>query len=107
MSIKMGPDVGAPLAVAGVSLVSETIWPQYSNWFTYGMTAVGYASGFFGWGGDFLKNIGVSSMPLTAKLIYDQVRTPAAVSKGVAFRRSVARYPAPAQEAPFQGVKLT
>ncbi len=107
MTIKIGPDVGAPLTVAAVNLVSDTIWPQYSTWLTYGMTAVGYVSGFMGWGGDFLKNVGVSSLPLTARSLYEMVRTPAPVSKGAAFRSKVARYPGPAQEAPFQGVRLT
>ena len=107
MAIKIVPDVGAPLTVAVVDLVTETIWPAYSNWFTYGMTAIGYVAGWAGWGGDYLKNIGVSSMPLTAKRIYDSVRGAAPVTKGLAFRsRTVSRYPGPAQEAPFQGVKL-
>ena len=107
MSIKMGPDVGAPLAVTAVNLVTETIWPRYANWFTYGMTLVGYVSGWANWGGDTLKNVGVSSLPLTAKSIYDTVRaTP--VSKGLSYRSAgrVSRYPAPAGEAPFAGVKL-
>ena len=106
MAIKIGPDVGAPLTVAAVDLVSETIWPAYSNWLTYGMTIVGYVAGWAGWGGDFLKNIGVSSMPLTAKRVYDSIRSATPVSKMAVRRSAVARYPAPAQEAPFQGVKL-
>ena len=106
MAIKIGPDVGAPLAVAAVDLVTETIWPRYSAWFTYGMTIVGYVSGWAGWGGDTLKNVGVASLPLTAKRIYDTIRTEAPVSKGLAFRSRVSRYPARAQEAPFAGVKL-
>jgi len=108
VTIRMIPDVAAPLTVAAVDLVGETIWPRYSNWITYGMTIVGYASGFMNWGGDYIKNIGVTSMPLTAKRVYDTLRTTTPVaSKGVAFRnRSVARYPGPASEAPFTGVKL-
>ena len=106
MSIKIVPDVGAPLAVTAVNLVSDSIWPQYSKWITYGMTIVGYASGWFGWGGDFLKNVGVSSMPLTARSIYESIKTPAVAGRGLAFRSRVARYPGPAQEAPFQPVKL-
>ena len=109
MAIKLIPDVGAPLTVTAVDLVAESVWPAYSNWITYGMTVAGYAAGFMGWGGDYIKNIGVCSMPLTAKRIYDAVRAPVAgraTSKGLAFRTRVARYPGPAQEAPFQGVKL-
>jgi len=107
MSIKIGPDVGSPLIVTAVDLVSESIWPKYSNWLTYGMTIVGYASGFMGWGGDILKNVGVASLPLTAKRVYDTFRaTP--VSRNLSYRAAgrVGRYPAPASEAPFEGVKL-
>ena len=107
MAIRIVPDVGAPLTVTAIDLIGESVMPKYSNWITYGMTLVGYGAGFMGWGGDFIKNIGVSSMPLTAKRIYDAVRSPTPVSSGLAFRNRVARYPGPAQEAPFQGVKLT
>jgi len=107
MAIRIVPDVAAPLTVTAIDLVGESVWPAYSNWITYAMTIVGYGSAMLGYGGDFMKNIGVSSMPLTAKRIYDVVRAPAPVSKGLAFRNRVARYPGPAQEAPFQGVKLT
>jgi len=109
MSIKIGPDVGSPLTVAAVDLVTETIWPRYSNWFTYGMTIIGYVSGWAGWGGDYLKNIGVSSMPLTAKRLYDSIRTQAPVTRGMSYKAAghVSRYPAPAYSAPFTPVKLT
>ncbi len=106
--IKIGPDVGAPLVVTAIDLVGESTFPKYSNWLTYGMTIVGYAAGFLNYGGDFVKNIGVTSLPLTAKRIYDAVRSPAAVSKGLAYHTpKVSRYPGSAQSAPFQGVKLT
>lgn len=108
MSIQFMPDVGAPLVVTGINLVGETVWPKQSNWITYAMTIVGYGSAFLNRGGQFTKNIGVSSMPLTARLIYDAVRSPAAsVNRTVSARTKVGRYPGPAQEMPFQGVKLT
>ena len=107
LAIRMVPDVVAPLTVTAVDLVSESVWPAYSNWVTYGMTIVGYGAAVMNKGGDFVKNIGVSSLPLTAKRVYDSLRAPATVSRGVAFRNRVARYPGPSQEAPFQGVKLT
>ena len=106
MAIKIGPDVGSPLIVTAVDLVSESIWPAYSSWLTYGMTIVGYVGAFAGFGGDILKNVGVSSLPLTAKRLYDTVRAPAPMERMAFKRKSVARYPARATEAPFQGVKL-
>lgn len=108
MSIKMGPDIGAPLAVTAVNLVTETIWPKYSNWFTYGMTVVGYVSAWAGWGGDMLKNVGVSSLPLTAKSIYETVRGQAPVSRSLSYKTAgrASRYPGSAPAAPFAGVKL-
>lgn len=106
MAIKLGPDVGAPLIVTVVDLTAESVWPAYSNWITYGMTALGFIGGWVGWGGDIVKNIGVSSLPLTAKRIYDSVRGTTPVTRRTALVRSVARYPAQAAEAPFQGVKL-
>ncbi len=107
MTIRMIPDVAAPLTVTAVDLVAETVWPQWSNWITYAMTIVGYGAALMNMGGEYTKNIGVSSLPLTAKRVYDNIRGPAPVTRGVAFKNRVARYPASAQEAPFQGVKLT
>lgn len=108
MAIKLGPDVGSPLIVTAVDLVAESVWPAHSNWITYGMTAVGYVAAWAGWGGDILKNIGVSSLPLTAKRIYDSVKG-APVSRKLSYRSvagNVRRYPAPAGEAQFGAVKL-
>jgi len=110
MAIRMGSDLGAPLTVTAIDLVGETIWPKYSSWITYGMTAVGYVAGFMNKGGDFVKNIGVASFPLSAKRIYDTLSTPTVPvtsrASSVAFRGRVSRYPAGAGEAPFTGVKL-
>ena len=108
MSIKVIPDVVAPLTVTAIDLTAETVWPKYSNWVTYGMTIVGYGAAFLNKGGDFVKNIGVSSMPLTAKRLYDVFRTQAPVTRSLSYKTAgrVARYPGQAQEAPFAGVKL-
>ncbi|MDZ4230663.1 MAG: hypothetical protein U1B77_02465 [Dehalococcoidales bacterium] len=105
MSIRLGPDVAAPAIVAVVELVGETTLPRYSSWITYGMTILGYAAALTNKGGDTIKNIGVSSLPLTAKRIYDNVRTPA-VTRSYRAAGAVKRYPGSAQEAPFAGVKL-
>ncbi len=81
MAIRMVEDVAAPLVVAGVNIVSRTAIPAYHDWLVYGMTTLGYIGGWMRWGGDFVKQIGVSSLPLTADKIYERVRGGAAVTK--------------------------
>jgi len=108
MAIKIVPDVGAPLTVAVVNIASRTAFPAYHDWVVYAMTALGYVGGWMGWGGEFVKQVGVSSLPLTADKLYERVRGGAASQpRSMSFHRSaVSRYPAPAMETPFQGVKL-
>ena len=81
--------------------------PEYANWVVYAESALGYLAGWRNWGGDFTKNIGVASLPATLDQVTDLVA--GGVSKPVSKvgYRKVARYPGSAQEAPFQGVKLT
>ena len=103
MSIRMVPDVGAPLTVVGIDLLAESFVPTWAEYTDYIMTAGGYLAGWMGWGGDYVKNIGVASLPLTARKIYDRVRggTSARLT-----RSRVSRYPAPASQTPFGPVKL-
>lgn len=102
--IRIVEDVGAPLTVAAVNIVGRTTIPQYHDWLVYGMTIVGYVGAWMRWGGDFVKQVGVSSLPLTADKIYERVR--GGVGSRLAFK-SVSRYPAPATKSPYEGVKLT
>ena len=74
MAIRMVPDVGAPLTVAAINIVGRTTMPEYHDWITYLMTIGGYVGGWMNWGGDFLKQVGVASLPLTADKIYERVR---------------------------------
>lgn len=110
MSIKMVPDLGAPVAVTAVNLITRSYAPDYQEWASYIMAAGGYVGAFMGWGGDFVKNVGISAMPGAAEKLYDRVRGGAVVTgrRTTTFRRSaVSRYPGQATESPFQGVKLT
>jgi len=104
-SIRLVPDVGAPLTVVAVDLVAESFIPAQAEYADYVMTAAGYLSAFMGWGGDYIKTIGVASLPLTARKIYDRVRG-GAVTRVSSLRR-VTRYPAPAMESPFSGARLS
>lgn len=103
MSIKIVPDVGAPLAVAAVNIASRTAFPDYHDWVVYCMTVLGYVAGWMNWGGDFVKQIGVSSLPLTADKIYERVKGGAGSRLSM---RRVSRYPAPATQSPYEGVRL-
>lgn len=104
--IRVVPDVGAPLAVVAVDLLAESFIPDQAEYADYAMTVGGYLAGWMGWGGDFVKNIGISSAPLTARKIYDRIKGGAGASR-LAFRRSaVSRYPAPATKTPYEGVRL-
>ena len=81
MTIRLVPDVGSPATVVAVDLLAESFFPAQAEYADYLMTAGGFLAGWMGWGGDYIKNIGVSSLPLTARKIYDRVRGGAAVTK--------------------------
>ena len=68
------PDVGSPLTVVAVDLLAESFIPAQAEYADYVMTITGYLAGYMGWGGDFAKNIGIASLPLTARKIYDRVK---------------------------------
>ncbi len=72
--IRLIPDVGAPLAVAAVNIATRTAFPVQHDWFVYGMTVLGYVGGVLNYGGEFVKQVGVASLPLTADKIYDRVQ---------------------------------
>lgn len=102
--IRVVPDLAAPLTVAAVNIGTRSIFPVQHDWFVYGMTALGYVAAWMNWGGDYVKNIGVSSLPLTADKLYDRF------AGGTLSRRlsmsKVGRYPASARDMEFKGVKL-
>lgn len=118
MAIKMVPDLGAPVAVTAVKLITRSYAPDYQEWAEYVMAAGGYLGAWLGWGGDFVKNVGISALPGAAERLYDRVKGGASsvARTRTQFRRApvsslsrnpMSRFPAPASETPFQGVKLT
>lgn len=109
MAIRVVPDLGAPLAVTAIDLATETWAPTWNEWAAYIAAGGGYLAAFMGWGGDFVKNVGIASFPWAAKKLYDRVKGGAAsrASSRMSFRRSpVSRYPAPATESQYAGVRL-
>jgi hypothetical protein len=112
MAIKIVPDFGAPLAVVAVDLIAESYAPTWTKWIDGIMTVGGYVlGGWMGWGGDFVKNIGIASMPITARNIYEYVKggVGGGASRKLTYRpvsRPISRFPASAPEAQFQGDRL-
>ena len=110
MRINHVNDVGAPLAVTAVELITETTVPQYNEWAAYLLAIGGYAGSMMGYGGDFVKNVGIASMPWAAKKVYDRVKSMTGGTSRLALRRVAApitRYPAPSYNDEFAGIKLT
>jgi len=105
MAIRIVPDLGAPLTVVGVDLILETAAPNWNEWASYILAAGGYIGGWMGWGGDYVKNVGIASFPWAAKKIYERVK--GGTSSRLSFARAgVSRYPAPATKTPFEGARL-
>ena len=104
MSIKIVPDLGAPIAVVAVDLITESVAEgKWNEWAAYIFAVGGYLGGCMNWGGDFTKNIGIASLPWAAKKVYDRVR--GGTTRPVSLRR-VTRYPAPAVHKEFQSIRL-
>jgi len=111
-------DIGAPALVTGVNIFARgkttpafgtTSWADLC---TYAMAGGGYLLTYMGWGpknySGFIKNVAIAAAPLAFEKLYNQLKgTPVVgrVSRPVAMNR-VSRYPGPANESPFQSVRL-
>ena len=92
MAIKMVEDLGAPAVVTLVDIVTLEVAPTWNEWASYLMAVGGYVSGFMGFGGPFVKNIGIASLDWAARNLYQRVKgVPAAARVG---SRKVAFTPA-------------
>jgi hypothetical protein len=106
VALKLLPDLGAPLAVTAVDLATEAMVPNYNEWIVYGLTVLGYVGGWLGWGGEFMKNVGIASLPLAAKKVYSRVRGATGASSRLTMRRvavPVGRYPTEPFQPAFSG----
>jgi len=76
MSIKIVEDVGAPLTVTAVDILTTEMAPDWNEYAAYILTGLGYVTAFMNvrTGGEFLKNVGIASLPLTARHIYERVK---------------------------------
>jgi hypothetical protein len=110
--IKVIEDIGAPLAVTVVNIMARASTKtlagmSYSEALSYIMTLGGYVGAYMGWGGsykEFVKNVAIASAPLSFDKLYSRIKGVATSSHPMAMR--VSRYPGPAAESPFQGVRL-
>lgn len=100
MKIRITEDIGAPLAVTVVDLAITATRPDWNEWASYITTVLGYGGATFNFGGDFVKNVGIASLPWAAKNIYNRVRGISGVSRRLNTR--VSRWPAPLEERPFK-----
>jgi hypothetical protein len=92
-------DVLPPVVVSALDIVVTKYKPSIHEYVCYGLTAIGYLAGIMGWGrgntNTVLLNVGMSSLPLTVRHIYDRVSgAPLAFSSPVATNR-LAFHPAP------------
>lgn len=85
-NIKLVPHIAAPLTVAAADLITLKWQPTWNEWASYIMTAVGYIGGAMDLGpSDFLLNVGVASLPLTARHLYERIGITGRTSR-MAFR---------------------
>lgn len=86
MGIKMVEDLGAPGAVALMNVVTKEAAPDWNEWGHYIMTGIGYGAAFMGFGGVFLKNIGLASLSGTVGHIYNRVKATTPLTRAPASR---------------------
>ena len=103
MAIRIVEDVGAPLVVSGVDILTKEVAPDWNPWATYAMAGLGYLGGFLDYGGAVVKNIGIAALPLAIGNIYEAIKSPVAkrAKSGVTFRPTVINRPI--QQTTFPG----
>jgi hypothetical protein len=92
MAIKWVPDLGAPVAVAAVDMAVQAWKPEWSKWITGLMAVGGYVGGALmkeGTGEQFVKNIGIASLPAFAKDMVNMIKgVSSQPASAVTFRRA-------------------
>ena len=111
--IRVVEDVGAPALVWGADWATSTATTaQYNRPVGIGLVAAGYLlGGWLGYGGNFMKNIGIASFPWAANAIKSYIQegtVQSRVGHGVSVRakQRVTRAPAPAFVEEFDKIEL-
>ena len=100
--IRLVPDVGAPATVVGVDLLTQEYAPEWNEWASYIMAGGAYVVAALGLvkgtGGEFVKNMGIASLPLAARNIRAHVKegTPIPRKVGAGASRLALRTSSPA-----------
>jgi len=98
--IKPVDDFVAPGVVTLVNEVTLRQAPEYNEYACYGLTAIGYIAGGLGYGGNFVKNLGVASLPLSIHHLLTRL----GVEKGVSRQRMAYR---PAHASSYSPIRQT
>lgn len=106
MGIKFVEDLGGPLAVTAIDLITETTVPRWNEWAIYGTTLLTGFGVFTGRGGAINQAAFHASIPMTARKIYSRVRTGFGGPVRRLASRGVARYPAAANVPAFGAARL-
>lgn len=107
--IKPVEDLVAPGVVTLVNEVTLKSAPEYNEYACYGLTAIGYIAGGLGYGGTFVKNLGVASLPLTVRHLITRISSPTVSRSRMAYRPAAAsRYPVRGTTVPeFEDVRVS
>jgi hypothetical protein len=92
MAIKFAVDVGVPLGVTVVDLLSESAAPASNEPIAYLAAGLGYIGAGMGFGGDAVKNMGIASFDWAGKHLYNRVKSMAGTKRMGAVAR-VGTYP--------------
>lgn len=104
MAVKWQNNIGAPVVVVAIDLVTEAVIPRYAPYAHAAVAVLSYGIQFSNsrFGGVFLENMGIAALPVVARDIYDRAR--GIRSKPVSSR--ISSYPVPKTPSTFQGVRL-
>ena len=111
--IRVVEDVGAPALVWGADWATSTpTTAQYNRPVGIGLALAGYViGGWLGYGGTFMKNVGIASFPWAANAIKSYIQeagVESRVGRSVSVRTSqkIGRYPADAYTKEFGDARL-
>ena len=82
MGIKIVEDIGAPLAVTAVDLLTLEAMPEWNEYAAYVLAAGGILGGYLNYGGPAVKNVGIAALPLAARHVYTRVKAGQATGVG-------------------------
>jgi hypothetical protein len=108
-------DLGAPAAVTVANIAAKKVTTpiagqSFEDLLAYVVTLGGYAAYGMGWTrSEFIKNVAIAYAPLAFDKLYTKFAAGgmARMSRPVSMpMRAISRYPGPAAESPFQGIRL-